>query len=117
MHTFRFPPVIVTLTKRLVYVILFFARPLGVFFFSCGSTYIPDAKTLNQLNGFLFCFPPPRNGMGWDGLECFWLFLNHACSGVWVSGLMMRTGLLVKNRFLSFPAKFGVAAIPLGFAT
>lgn len=29
----------VTLTKRRVYVILFFARPLGVFFFSCGSTW------------------------------------------------------------------------------
>ena len=28
----------VTLTKRRVYVIRFFARPLGVFFFSCGST-------------------------------------------------------------------------------
>lgn len=69
MHTFRFPPVIVTLTKRLVYVILFFARPLGVFFFSCGSTYIPDAKTLNQLNGFLFCFPPAKwDGMGWFGV-------------------------------------------------
>ena len=38
-RTFRFPPVIVTLTNRRVYVILFFARPLGVFFFSCGSTY------------------------------------------------------------------------------
>src|SRR5437763_10107971 len=37
--TFRLPPVIVTLTNRLVYVILFLARPLGVFFFSCGSTY------------------------------------------------------------------------------
>jgi hypothetical protein len=33
-HTFLLPPVIVTLTKRRVYVILFFARPLGVFFFS-----------------------------------------------------------------------------------
>ena len=30
--TFRFPPVIVTFTNRRVYVILFFARPLGVFF-------------------------------------------------------------------------------------
>ena len=30
--TFRLPPVIVTFTKRRVYVILFFARPLGVFF-------------------------------------------------------------------------------------
>lgn len=37
-RTFRFPPVIVTFTNRRVYVILFFARPLGVFFFSCGST-------------------------------------------------------------------------------
>ena len=36
--TFRLPPVIVTLTNRRVYVILFLARPLGVFFFSCGST-------------------------------------------------------------------------------
>lgn len=35
---FRLPPVMVTLTKRRVYVILFFARPLGVFFFSWGST-------------------------------------------------------------------------------
>ena len=35
---FLLPPVMVTLTKRRVYVILFFARPLGVFFFSCGST-------------------------------------------------------------------------------
>lgn len=31
---FLLPPVMVTLTKRRVYVILFFARPLGVFFFS-----------------------------------------------------------------------------------
>lgn len=38
IHTFLFPPVIVTFTKRRVYVILFLARPLGVFFFSCGST-------------------------------------------------------------------------------
>jgi hypothetical protein len=38
IHTFRLPPVIVTFTNRLVYVILFFARPLGVFFFSWGST-------------------------------------------------------------------------------
>ena len=37
-HTFLLPPVICTLTNRRVYVILFFARPLGVFFFSCGST-------------------------------------------------------------------------------
>ena len=37
-QTFLFPPVIVTLTNRRVYVILFFARPLGVFFFSWGST-------------------------------------------------------------------------------
>lgn len=29
----------VTLTKRRVYVSLFFARPLGVFFFSWGSTW------------------------------------------------------------------------------
>ena len=36
--TFRFPPVIVTLTKRLVYVMRFLALPLGVFFFSWGST-------------------------------------------------------------------------------
>lgn len=36
---FRLPPVRVTFTKRRVYVILFFARPLGVFFFSCGSTF------------------------------------------------------------------------------
>lgn len=42
--TFLFPPVIVTFTKRRVYVILFFARPLGVFFFSCGSTYFPPGK-------------------------------------------------------------------------
>lgn len=32
--TFLLPPVMVTFTKRRVYVILFFARPLGVFFFS-----------------------------------------------------------------------------------
>ncbi len=38
LHTFLLPPVIVTLTNRRVYVILFFARPLGVFFFSWGST-------------------------------------------------------------------------------
>lgn len=36
--TFRLPPVIVTLTKRRVYWMRFLARPLGVFFFSCGST-------------------------------------------------------------------------------
>lgn len=35
---FLLPPVMVTLTKRRVYVMRFFARPLGVFFFSCGST-------------------------------------------------------------------------------
>jgi hypothetical protein len=35
---FRLPPVMVTFTKRRVYVILFLARPLGVFFFSCFST-------------------------------------------------------------------------------
>ena len=34
VHTFLLPPVMVTLTNRRVYVILFFARPLGVFFFS-----------------------------------------------------------------------------------
>src|SRR5690349_2396810 len=37
-QTFLFPPVRVTLTKRRVYWMRFFARPLGVFFFSCGST-------------------------------------------------------------------------------
>ncbi len=35
---FLLPPVMVTLTKRRVYEMRFFARPLGVFFFSCGST-------------------------------------------------------------------------------
>ena len=35
----RLPPVIVTFTKRRVYVMRFLARPLGVFFFSCGSTF------------------------------------------------------------------------------
>lgn len=39
LHTLRLPPVMVTLTKRRVYVIRFLARPLGVFFFSCGSTF------------------------------------------------------------------------------
>jgi hypothetical protein len=39
IRTFRLPPVMVTFTNRRVYVILFFARPFGVFFFSCGSTY------------------------------------------------------------------------------
>ncbi len=34
----RLPPVMVTFTKRRVYVSLFLARPLGVFFFSWGST-------------------------------------------------------------------------------
>lgn len=38
-RTFLFPPVIVTLTNRRVYTILFFALPFGSFFFSCGSTY------------------------------------------------------------------------------
>lgn len=37
-HTFRLPPVMVTLTKRRVYFKRFMARPLGSFFFSCGST-------------------------------------------------------------------------------
>lgn len=37
--TLRLPPVMVTLTKRRVYVSLFLARPLGVFFFSWGSTF------------------------------------------------------------------------------
>ena len=36
--TFLLPPVRVTLTKRRVYTSLFLARPLGTFFFSCGST-------------------------------------------------------------------------------
>lgn len=40
LRTFRLPPVIVTLMNRRVYTILFLARPLGSFFFSCGSTYI-----------------------------------------------------------------------------
>lgn len=39
LRTFLLPPVMVTFTKRRVYEILFFARPLGVFFFSWGSTY------------------------------------------------------------------------------
>lgn len=38
-HTFLLPPVRVTFTNRRVYVMRFFARPLGVFFFSWGSTY------------------------------------------------------------------------------
>jgi hypothetical protein len=37
--TLRLPPVRVTFTKRRVYVSLFLARPLGVFFFSWGSTF------------------------------------------------------------------------------
>lgn len=44
LRTLRLPPVMVTFTKRRVYVSLFFARPLGVFFFSWGSTwYVSDA--------------------------------------------------------------------------
>lgn len=43
---FLLPPVIVTLTKRRVYVSLFFARPLGVFFFSWGSTFGVAERTL-----------------------------------------------------------------------
>ncbi len=38
VRTFLLPPVNVTFTKRLVYNILFLARPLGTFFFSCFST-------------------------------------------------------------------------------
>jgi len=34
----RLPPTMVTLTKRLVYMSLFFARPFGSFFFSIFST-------------------------------------------------------------------------------
>lgn len=37
-RTFRLPPVMVTLTKRRVYLRRFIARPLGCFFFSCAST-------------------------------------------------------------------------------
>lgn len=37
-RTFLLPPVRVTFTNLRVYWILFFARPLGVFFFSCFST-------------------------------------------------------------------------------
>jgi len=54
--TFLFPPVIVTFTKRLVYVILFFARPLGVFFFSWGSTC--DATLVSSQPTFLYQHPP-----------------------------------------------------------
>lgn len=36
---FLLPPVRVTLTNLRVYCIRFFARPLGTFFFSCGSTF------------------------------------------------------------------------------
>lgn len=43
---FLLPPVIVTLTNRRVYVILFLARPFGVFFFSCFSTFGVAALTL-----------------------------------------------------------------------
>lgn len=39
----RLPPVMVTFTKRRVYTTRFFARPLGTFFFSCGSTCASDA--------------------------------------------------------------------------
>lgn len=47
-HTFRLPPVMVTLTKRRVYFRRFMARPLGSFFFSCGSTC--NHKKIHQHN-------------------------------------------------------------------
>lgn len=37
-HTFRLPPVMVTLTNRRVKTMRLYARPFGFFFFSCGST-------------------------------------------------------------------------------
>jgi len=40
----------VTLTNRRVYVILFFARPLGVFFFSCGSTYLSRVSSISYID-------------------------------------------------------------------
>lgn len=49
--TLRLPPVIVTFTNRRVYVILFLARPLGVFFFSWGSTCASQFSELDLLVG------------------------------------------------------------------
>jgi hypothetical protein len=49
-RTLRLPPlVMVTLTKRRVYMILFLARPLGVFFFSWGSTCIAQSISGSQI--------------------------------------------------------------------
>lgn len=47
-RTFRLPPVMVTLTKRRVYLRRFRARPLGSFFFSCFSTCTSGKKTHQQ---------------------------------------------------------------------
>lgn len=69
--TFLLPPVIVTLTNRLVYVILFFARPLGVFFFSWGSTYDYMCESLFDRSG------PPG-----DGME-LWRWASLLTFGVW----------------------------------
>lgn len=46
-RTFRLPPVMVTLTKRRVYFRRFMARPLGFFFFSCGSTCIHQTTPIS----------------------------------------------------------------------
>ncbi len=54
-RTFLFPPVIVTFTNRRVYVILFFARPLGVFFFSWGSTC--DQSSISTHLATCMCAP------------------------------------------------------------
>ena len=69
---FLLPPVMVTFTKRRVYVMRFFARPLGVFFFSCGSTCI---IIMRQLLAHLHRFR-------WAGWIYLWsLRLHFACTG------------------------------------
>lgn len=71
---FRLPPVMVTLTKRRVYVILFLARPLGVFFFSCGSTCSSHYQCVYA-----------RIVRGWRGVSAYlWglrLDLSGTCEG------------------------------------
>lgn len=90
-RTFRFPPVIVTLTNRLVYCRRFLARPFGVFFFSWGSTYITSS-------------PPSQPKI----CSCFRIF-NHICLYIYLSNFPLY--LAIKPQILEFVTRTTVLRI------
>jgi len=67
------PGAVTTLTKRRLYWILFLARPVANFFFSCFSFFGVEFFTLPARAKEPWTLPPPRKRKTKCNVDSFWI--------------------------------------------